>query len=568
MRRLLRVNLKKKTYAWEELNSTYKKYAGHGLITSILFNEMDPKADALGPDNKLIIAPGLLSGTPFPNANRVSIGAKSPLTGGIKEANSGGSAAKVLAQMGIAAVVFEDVADEWTSVKVTIDSAIFEDASALVGKGNYDILNTYNNDYASVISIGQAGEKLAKGSSISVGTSDGHPRMAARGGIGAVMGSKKLKLVLLDDTGAGKVEIPADKKDVFRENTRAMSKAIMDFPMTGGLKALGTAVLVNLVDQMGCAPTKNFRYGRCEGHEKLSGEYMMELSQKRPNFVMTHKCSDGCLVSCSNILTDEKGNLLCASVEYETLALVGTNCCITDLDAVARINYICNDVGVDTMEIGCALAICMDAGLLAWGDGDAAVKLTAEMRAGTERGSMLIDGAQATGEKLGVTRIPTVKRQALAGYDPRFLKGTGVTYATSPMGADHTSGNIIPTPDGDYNPIAQTGQGPVSTFVQRHNTAVDCMGFCLFPYLVCCAVPALYQHINACAGIMLGEDVSENYFIELGADVINMELKFNETAGITKADDKLPDFFYTEKLDTCDQVFDVDPKEIEAVHDR
>ena len=183
--------------------------------------------------------------------------------------------------------------------------------------------------------------------------------------------------------------------------------------------------------------------GQFDKAESLSGEYMEELLKKRANAETVHACMKGCIISCSNIYTDENGKFITASIEYETIALVGSNCLIGDLDMVARINRACNDAGVDTMDVGSALAVAMEGGLLPWGDAEGALKLVQEINAGTENGRMIGSGAKVTGEKLGVKRIPHVKGQALSAYDPRILKGTGVTFATSPQGADHTAGIVL-----------------------------------------------------------------------------------------------------------------------------
>jgi len=276
---------------------------------------------------------------------------------------------------------------------------------------------------------------------------------------------------------------------------------------------------------------------------------------------------DGCLVSCSNIFTDAEGKVVVGGLEYETLALVGANCLIDDIDIVARINRVCNDVGVDTMEIGGALALFMEAGKMAWGDGKAALDLVEEIAAGTAEGTLLGQGGLATGKALNVDRIPHVKGRILAGYDPRVLKGTGVTYATSPMGADHTAGNALPSPaNPDYNPMASENQAPVSQFLQNHNATVDTLGVCLFPMLALLDIPDLMAPLVKCVSLLTDRNLDPTYIDTLGASILKMEKAFNLKAGLTAEDDRLPEFFTTEKLDTTDTVFDVAQQEIDSVH--
>jgi aldehyde:ferredoxin oxidoreductase len=240
---------------------------------------------------------------------------------------------------------------------------------------------------------------------------------------------------------------------------------------------------------------------------------------------------------------------------------------IDDIDIIAQINRVCNDLGIDTMDMGGAIGICMEAGLLAWGDGKAALDLVKEVGKKTEKGLMIGNGCRFAGEKLGVKRIPHVKGQCLAAYDPRSLKGTGVTYATSTMGADHTCGNAIPNPaNPSYNPSASTGQGPVSQFLQSYFAAIDSLGLCLFASLPLLDIPELQKHLVACVSAKLGSSLDENYLTQLGISVLKAERKFNEAVGFTKRDDRLPRFFQEEKLLPSGNVFDVPEDEIDGVY--
>jgi len=566
MKKILRIDLSKRRYGYEDVSTAYATLGGRGLTSKIVSEEVPAKADPLGKDNKVVFAPGILAATAAPNNGRLSVGAKSPLTHTIKEANAGGAAAQKLARLGIKAVVVENIASELTMIKVSKEEVSFLPAEGLKGKGNYAVISTLKAEYGegvAIISIGPAGEGLLSAASVSVTSPDFAIRMAARGGLGAVMGSKNLKALVIDDAGAGEVEV--NDKEKLQEAAAALSKGILSHPLIEGLRQVGTPLLVMMMNAVGGLPTKNYSLGQFEGAEKISGEFMVETMAKRPNSKAVHRCMKGCIVSCSNVYTDDQGNEIVSGLEYETVGLVGSNCLISDLDDVARINRLCNDLGLDTMDVGAAVAVAMEAGLLPWGDGKAAYALIEEVGRGTEKGKMIGSGCLVTGQKLGVKRIPQVKGQSLAGYDPRVLKGTGVTYATSPMGADHTCGNAIPSPaNPDYNPAASTGQARVSGFLQCYHAAIDSLGMCLFPSLPLLDIPELQKLLIACASAVTGELFDENYLMNLGISVLNTEKKFNQAAGFTTKDDRLPEFFVREQLPPSGLIFDVSEEEIDT----
>jgi aldehyde:ferredoxin oxidoreductase len=566
MKKLLRIDLSNKKFQYEDVPVAYANLGGRGLTSKIVSEEVPPRTDALGMENKLVFAPGILAATPAPNNSRLSVGGKSPLTGTIKEANSGGAAAQKLARLGIQGIVVEGASSALTMVKVTKDGVSFIPAEGFKGMGNYDLidkLKAEHGDSISIISIGPGGEKLLKAASVSVTSPDFKIRMASRGGLGAVMGSKKLKAIIVDDTNAAGIEVNDGAK--LKEAASDLTKGILTHPLMEGLKVLGTPLLVNMINGAGCLPTKNYSAGQFEGAEKISGEFMMESQAKRPNSQATHRCMAGCVISCSNIYTNEKGKEIVSGLEYETLGLVGSNCMISNLDDIAYINRLCNDLGLDTMDVGASIAVAMEAGVLPWGDGKAAYALIEEAGKGTDKGTMIGNGCLFTGKQLGVKRIPTVKGQSLAAYDPRVLKGTGVTYSTSPMGADHTCGNALPSPaNPTYNPTASTGQAPVSAFLQWYFAAIDSLGICLFASLPLLDMPDLMKHLIACATAVTGQAPDENYLMNLGISVLKSEKKFNEAAGFTTKDDRLPEFFTKEQLPPSGLVFDVPEAEIDS----
>ena len=569
MAKILRINMTKLASSVEDVPESYKKFGGRGLTSCIVGSEVPPTCDPLGEENKLVFAPGILGGTTAPCSGRLSVGTKSPMTKGIKEANTGGAMGQKLARLGVKAVVIEGKAKEPTSVVVDRNGVRFSSAASLAGIGSYEILNKIRQQYGDSITAaftGPAGDMMLEAAAIMFTTPDFHLRVAARGGVGAVMVSRNLKAVIVDDEGVNLVEI-ADK-DKFKDNVKALTKGVLSNPFVEGLRKLGTPQIVMITQTAGALPTKNFSAGQFKDAEKICGEHMEELLKNRPNGEPVHRCMEGCIVSCSNVYTDDQGELIVSGIEYETIALIGSNCLIGDLDMVARINRACNDVGVDTMDIGGALAVAMEGGLIPWGDAGAALSLVEEIAKGTENGRMIGGGVKITGDKLGVRRVPHVKGQCLSGYDPRILKGTGVTFATSPQGADHTAGIVLPGPhDPHYVPVASSGQAPKSQFMQSWMAAVDTLGLCMMVGMpVMEAGPGLDQNLIGCVAGVTGESLGSDYLIELGRSVLKIERQFNKSAGFTAKDDRLPEFFSRESNAPGAPVFDVSEEEIDSVH--
>lgn len=565
---ILRVHLDTETYDIIPMPDKYRNLGGRGLTSRIISQEVPPDSDPLGEQNKLVFAPGILAGSIVPNSGRISIGAKSPLTNGIKEANAGGAAAHMLARLGIQAIVLEGCAREWTTLKIDKTGLTFlqaDDCKMQGIKACIDSMRQVHGDKVSVIAIGQAGEMELMAAGIAITSPDHFPRMAARGGLGAVMGSKKVKLIIVDDEGC---KAPVVKNNaLLKASVKSFAGGITSHPLAGGLKRFGTPMLVGLINELGAITTKNYSQGTFPGAEKISGEYIAELLDSRPDGENTHRCMTGCVISCSNVYTDTEGKVVVSGLEYETLALMGSNCMIDDVDIIAAMNAVCNDFGLDTMDVGGAIAVAMEAGILPWGDGPKALEMVCEIAEGSKMGKMIGNGCQYTGEQLGVARIPTVKSQCLSGYDPRVLKGTGVTYATSTMGADHTCGNALPSPaNPDYDHSASTGQAPVSQFLQHYFAAIDTLGLCLFAALPPLDMPELQKHLIDCVSAVLDESLEEQYLMRLGGMVNEEECKFNKAAGLSRQDDRLPRFFQTEALSPGGNKFDVSEEELDSVH--
>ncbi|MHB0980340.1 MAG: aldehyde ferredoxin oxidoreductase C-terminal domain-containing protein [Thermoleophilia bacterium] len=564
---IIRIDLATGAASAAPLSGELAGLGGRGLTSALVAAEVDPTCDPLGPDNLLVFAGGILAGTSVPNSGRLSVGAKSPLTGGIKEANAGGQAARKLANLGARAVAVSGAASELSLIEIDASGTRVKPAPQLKGLGTYATVEALRADYgddATFICCGPAGEMGAKAAAVVTTTPDYLPRTAARGGLGAVMGSKNLKALVISDAGAGRAAV-ADP-EALKAAASGLSEGIRSHPAMGALEALGTAFLVNVANAIGSLTTKNFSAGQFDGAEAISGETMLGLMGERANSKASHRCMTGCIVNCSQVYTDVNGEYVTSGLEFETLGLLGSNCGISDLDQIARLDRLCDDLGLDTMEVGAALGVAMEGGMLEWGDGAGAYALVEGVATGNAQSKLIADGCVATGTSLGVKRIPAVKGQGIAAWEPRALKGTGVTYATTPMGADHTCGNILPGPNmPDYNPNVPEGQAQMSQFVQAWFAAVDTLGFCLFPSLACLDIPTLPPLLVQAAGAVLGEQLPEDYLGALGTRVVMTEKDFNRRAGFTAADDRLPAFMTTEPLAPSGNVFDVSDADLDSV---
>jgi aldehyde:ferredoxin oxidoreductase len=551
--KFINVNMTSKSIEVTQIPEQYLGLGGRGL-TSIMINaEVPPTCDALGPENKLIVAPGALSGTSLVNTSRVSIGAKSPLTGTIKESNAGGTTGASLGKLGITAIVIDGKAsgDELFILKIGAQGdATLVPANDYKGMKTYSLtkqlLDTYG-EKNSILVIGPAGEHQLASASIQASDVDGRPcRAAGRGGLGAVMGAKGLKAIVIDQQGKDPDAI-ADPA-AFKEAAKAFAQAIKAHPMTGQmLPALGTAGLVAPVNSMGAFPSLNATQGIMEGWEKISGEALAKLITERGGNTSHLGCSQ-CIVRCSNEFVDEKGDYITSSLEYETIWSMGGMTGIDDLDVIAKLDRLCDDIGVDTMNIGVGVAVAMDAGKISFGNGAAAIELVEQIATGSDFGKILGNGPDAVGKHLNHKRVATVKGQSIAAYDPRSMQGNAVTYATSPMGADHTAGNVIGEyMGGNLDPLKAEGQVQASRNTQIAMAAVDCTGLCLlasFPLTTPEGGGAFLNAMNAKFGTQMGPDDIP----AMGIRVLKEELDFNRKAGLTNKDDRLPKFFYNEPL--------------------
>ena len=576
MAKMLRVNMTDRTATYEDVPEKYKFLGGRGLTSTIVYDEVDPTCHPLGPNNKLVFAPGIITGTNAPTSGRISVGGKSPLTGGIKESNAGSAWPQLVARLGLKAIVVEGYPEDdgWWGLHVTKDGAKFFPADEYAGQSLNEIfpgLFERFGEKVSIATIGVAGEhKMAMGG-ICYNDIDNRPsRYSGRGGLGAVMGSKHLKLIVVDGEGAPGVEI-ADK-DLFNQGRKKMLNALRTHDITkpgGTLNTYGTAALVNVINEAGAFPTRNFRSGRFEGAAKISGEAMAEYCEKRGGVgMMGHPCHPGCVIQCSNVIPNPDGTELASCIEYETTWALGANCGIDDLDVIGKLTWLCNDIGIDTIEAGDVIAVAMDAGLAEFGDGEKAIEMLEEVRQGTPLGHILGQGTGFTAKALGVTRSPSVKGQGMPAYEPRAIKGIGMTYAVSTMGADHTSGYTI-APEilacgGDVDQFDVDKADLVRAF--QHTTAfIDTSGHCLFIAFAILDISEGFDGlVEECNGI-LGTNWTGDSVVQLGKEIVDKEIGFNRAAGLTTADDRMPEFMKYEKLPPHNVVWDVPDETLDAV---
>lgn len=574
--KIYRVNLSDMSYTIEDIPERWAGLGGRGLTSTIVAEEVDPECHPLGPNNKMVFAPGLLSGTTAANSGRNSLGAKSPLTGGIKESNVGGTSAGIFAKLGVKALIIEGIPKDDSTfyhIHVTKEHIEINPVPELVGKDNYAVLEAMMEKYnkkVAVMSIGRPGEMKMLVSNISVKDPKGKLRSHGRGGLGAVMGSKKIKCITVDAENYKEVSYADANK--FKEASKVFTKALQENPISGeGLPAFGTNVLVNIINEAGGLPSHNFRSGNSENAEAICGETMAENIKERGGST-THGCHAGCVIQCSQTYNDKDGNYLTSGFEYEMIWAFGANLGISDLDQIAKIDALMDDLGLDAIEMGCTLALAVDAEILKYGDGKEAYRLLKEELAnGTPLGRILGSGTGNLGKIYGLVRVPVVKNQAIPAYEPRAIKGQGITYVTTPMGADHTAGYAVATnilnSGGYVDPLKKEGQVELSRNLQIASAAVDSTGMCIFVAFPAlddpACLPALIDMINARFGTNLtGDDVTN-----LGKNILKIEREFNKKAGLTSADDRIPEFMKYEPLPPHNVVWDFTNEEIDSFWD-
>lgn len=540
MSRIIRINLAEQRIYSEEIteNHPFYNFAGRALSSKIISEEVPPDTDPLSAQNKLIIAAGFLTGTPCPNSGRISIGGKSPLTNGVKESNVGGKAPALIGRHDIRGLVFEQKAKEWNLLIIHPDGDIsLESAEHLKGLNNYALAEKLREKYGGkigILSIGAAGEKLLKGASIASTDLEGFPsRHAGRGGLGAVMGSKKLKAVVVFPPE--KTQITYHDLPAFKKESREWGLSI--YKAKRMLSQFGTLVGLPIMNSLNGLPTQNFRRGSYEKAEQISGESLFNYIQAN-NGKSGIACSPGCVIKCSNLVKNAEGKHLTSSLEYETVALNGSNLLIGNLEDLAKIDHACDDVGLDTIEFGNAAGVYMEAGKIPWGDAQKVVELIYGIMEDHPDSLAVANGAVHTGKKYKVERVANVKGQGFPGYDPRAFKGMGVTYLTSPMGADHTAGSAIsgrfPNPDKNYGKVTDPEHKvELSKGLQIFTMIHDSIGQCFF-------VNPTYQstpHIVALLNARYCWNLTPEELIIWSKAWLKMERDYNRRVGLKEVDE-------------------------------
>ncbi len=561
MRTILRVDMSSLRISKETAGEHFRFLGGRGLGARILSDEVDPRVHPLSGDNKLIIAPGLFSGSTIPCTSRLSVVSKSPLTGGIKESNVGGPVSQALGRLGFACIVIEGRSSNGPHVmRITGRGEIhFDPAEDIQGMGNHEAVEklfSRHGKQISILSIGPAGELLLPTATVAATDQDGFPsRHAGRGGLGAVMGAKGLKAIVIEGEGNGEWE--CSDKELLKESIKDFSKMVMKINKMN--KEYGTTSLVGFINRANGLPTENFSRGTFEGAGEISGEKITELIEKRGGKT-GHGCYPGCIIKCSHVFNDKDGNHLTSKLEYETVGMLGSNLGIDDVDAIAEMDRLCSDIGIDTIEIGATMGVLMESGQIPFGGAEEVIHLLKEIPEGTLSGRLVGSGCASVGKAFGCTRVPVVKGQALPSYDPRALKGMGVTLATSPMGADHTAGPVFPGM-GKLDARKPEGQVAFSRSVQINCAVLDNFGLCLYTS----PSPKTMEFISNSVKALYGEEMNRDRLADMGKQIIGMEHEFNERAGLGPEADDLPFFFRQEPLPGIASFFDVPTEELRSV---
>ena len=542
--KILRINLSDKSYKVEDLDLTLAKkfVGGRGLGTKLYMDEVCPEIDPLSPENKVVIINGPLTGTSVPTGCRYMVVTKSPLTGMIACSNSGGKWGASLKYAGYDAIILEGKSDKPCYVNVVDDKIEILDASDLWGTTSEVCKETLEkrHDRCSVLNIGPAGETL---SLLAAVINEGE-RAAGRSGVGAVVGSKNLKAICVT---ASRGVMPVANADALKAVTSKCMAKIKENGVTGtGLPTYGTAVLVNIINQTGSYPTKNWQEAYDPKADETSGETLKDKYLVKNGYC--HRCPIGC-GRVVNIDGKDVGG-----PEYETIWGFGSDCGISDLEAISRANYMCNEMGNDTISVACTIAAAMELyqkgyikeeeceGVpLVWGNGEAIVKWTERMGRGqTKLGKLMAQGSARLCDHYGHPEIAmVVKKQELPAYDARGIQGIGITYATSNRGGCHVRGYMIaPEVLGSPEALERTAiedKHVWAKIFQDLTAVIDSSGLCLFTSFALGA-PEYAELLNAATGT----DYDVNSLLEDGERIYNLERLFNQKAGMKPEDDTLP----------------------------
>ncbi len=557
MGKILRVNLTEGKISEEELpEERAKKFlGGRGIASKYLFDEVNPGIDPLGPENKLIFMSGLLTGTPSPSAARYSVVAKSPLTNIWAQCSSGGRWGVDLKHSGFDGLIFEGTSERPVYLVIDDEKAELRDARDLWGKNVSEttgILKETVGEKFNIASIGLAGENLVKYAAV---MNDLH-RAAGRCGLGAVMGSKKLKAVAVK----GKREIKIADKKAFQQLSKKQYDLLGENILGAGLQAYGTTLVLDIVNVCGGLPTRNWQTGVCSFAEEINGEALSEkvLVEAVGCFACPIKCGRGTEIS-NGPHRGQKGE----GPEYETVAILGAMCDNSDLEAVTMANYLCNDYGLDTISCGSTIAFtmeCFEKGILTkeaaggmeirFGDSEMIIELVRKIAKREGVGDLLAEGTRIMAQKLGHDSnrfAMNVKGLELPAYDSRAAKITGLAFATANRGGDHITGYVqgptfLASPflvieeSEIKDPLKEEPQeAKVVKDLEDALTVFDAIGSCKFMGMASDA-----QEICDIIAAVTGWEFGVEEFRKSGERIYNLERAFNVREGLTRADDTLP----------------------------
>lgn len=552
--KMLRVDLTGRTIREEPIKTDVARtyIGGRGLGTRIMYDEVDPKIDAFDPANKLILAAGPLSGTSAMCGGRYMAVTKGALNGTIACSNSGGNFGPELKYAGYDAVILEGAATEPLVLVIEDGAATLRPADDLWGKTIHeteDILHDRLGKGFKLASIGPAGEKLVRFACIM----NDKARAAGRSGVGAVMGSKKLKAVAVRGTGG----LTAADPVAFRAACLDCLAKLKAGPITGtGLPKFGTAILVNIINESGIFPTRNFQQGRFEAAEKVSGESIAE------QILIRNRACVACPMACGRVtaLKDGKHTGHGEGPEYESVWALSADVGVSDLAAATKANYLCNDLGMDTISAGATIACAMElfekgaiteeqAGCrLRFGDGEVLVEMMRKIGRREGFGDVLAEGsARVAGKFHRADLFMGSKGQEFPAYDPRGVFGMGLQYATSNRGGCHVRGyliapEILGVPQ-KMDPLTPEGKAVTDVAFQDLTAALDSCGVCLF-VVFSIGGPELTAMLNSATGFEYGVDD----FVRVGERIWNLERLFNQRAGFSRKDDTLPRRMLTEPM--------------------
>ncbi|MHC4658814.1 MAG: aldehyde ferredoxin oxidoreductase family protein [Planctomycetota bacterium] len=541
--KLLRINLSTGKINEENLDlGLAKKFiGGRGLATYFLAQEIDPGIGPFDPANKIIFATGPLTGSQAPTSARYMVVTKSPLSGTVASSNSGGFWAPELKRAGFDLIIVEGKSNGPCYISINDGSVEIKSAEKYWGKlvsETTNLLQKAEDPKARVLTIGPAGEQL----SLLASVMNDRYRAAGRSGVGAVMGSKNLKAIVV--RGTGKVE-PANPQAA-KEALTGILKKIRESDVTGkGLPTYGTSVLVNVINQSGIYPTNNFQRSYFETADKTSGETLAE------KYLVKNVGCYRCPIACGR--RSKVDGVEGEGPEYETVWAYGADCGVDDLAAITKANNWCNEYGLDTISAGATIACAMelyekgyikpdeiDGPDLKFGSGEAIIEWTRKMGAGEGFGAKLALGSYRLADSYGVPELSmSVKKLEMPAYDPRGVQGHGLQYATTNRGGCHVRGYII-SPEilgipEKLDPLSLDGKATWVKKFQDTTAVIDSLGLCLFTSFA--LAPDDYKDMfNA----IVGEDWTTEKLLEAGERIWNLERTFNLRAGVQPEEDKLP----------------------------